>query len=51
MIIYAVKVGMIIGRGGKGLGRNKQFVIDNLKRGKIKELKIDIKIEPVKNHF
>src|SRR3972149_3142420 len=38
LIIYAVKVGMIIGRGGKGLEE-------------IKELKIDIKIEPVKKPF
>ena len=52
LIIYAVKVGMIIGRGGKGLEEIKQFVIDNLKKGeKIKELKIDIKIEPVKKPF
>ena len=52
LIIYAVKVGMIIGRGGKGLEEIKQFVIDNLKKGeKINELKIDIKIEPVKKPF
>ena len=52
LIIYAVKVGMIIGRGGKGLEEIKQFVIDNLKKGeKIKELKIDIKIEPVKKPY
>lgn len=52
LIIYAVKVGMIIGRGGKGLEEIKQFVIDNLGKGeKIKELKIDIKIEPVKKPF
>ena len=52
LIIYAVKVGMIIGRGGKGLEEIKQFVVDNLKKGeKIKELKIDIKIEPVKKPF
>jgi len=52
LIIYAVKVGMIIGRGGKGLEEIKQFVLDNLKKGeKIKELKIDIKIEPVKKPF
>jgi small subunit ribosomal protein S3 len=52
LIIYAVKPGMIIGRGGKGLEEIKKFVIDNLKKGeKIKELKIDIKIEPVKKPF
>ena len=33
LIIYAVKVGMIIGRGGKGLEEIKQFVLDNLKKG------------------
>ncbi|MFA6017364.1 MAG: 30S ribosomal protein S3 [Patescibacteria group bacterium] len=52
LIIYAVKVGMIIGRGGKGLEEIKQFVLDNLRKGeKVKELKIDIKIEPVKKPF
>ena len=52
LVIYAVKVGMIIGRGGKGLEEIKQFVLDNLKKGeKVKELKIDIKIEPVKKPF
>lgn len=52
LIIYAVKVGMIIGRGGKGLEEIKQFVLDSLKKGeKVKELKIDIKIEPVKKPF
>ena len=34
LIIYAVKVGMIIGRGGKGLEEIKQFVLDNLKKEK-----------------
>ena len=52
LVIHAVKVGMIIGRGGKGLEEIKQFVLDNLKKGeKVKELKIDIKIEPVKQTF
>lgn len=52
LVIHAVKVGMIIGRGGKGLEEIKQFVLDNLKKDeKIKELKIDIKIEPVKKPF
>ncbi len=52
LVIYAVKVGMIIGRGGKELEEIKQFVLDNLKKGeKVKELKIDIKIEPVKKPF
>src|SRR3989339_939230 len=38
LIIYAVKPGMIIGRGGKGLEDIKGYVIDNLKKGeKIKE--------------
>lgn len=52
LVIYAVKPGMIIGRGGKGLEEIKQYVLDNLKKGeKVKELKIDIKIEPVKKPF
>lgn len=52
LIIYAVKPGMIIGRGGKGLEEIKKFILDNLKKEeKIKELKIDIKIEPVKKPY
>lgn len=52
LIIYAVKVGMIIGRGGKGLEEIKQLVLDNIKKDqRVKELKIDIKIEPVKKPF
>lgn len=52
LVIYAVKPGMIIGRGGKGLEEIKKYVLDNLKKGeKVKELKIDIRIEPVKKPF
>lgn len=50
LIIHAVKPGVIIGRGGKGLEEVKKILI---KEGKLKEtkkekVKIDIKIEPVK---
>lgn len=53
VIIFAVKPGMIIGRGGKGLEEVKQFVLSQFKAGhkKIKELKIDLKIEPVKKPY
>lgn len=52
VIIYSVKPGMIIGRGGKGLEEVKKFVVDNMLSGKIaKEVKIELKIEPVKRPY
>lgn len=52
LIIYSVKPGMIIGRGGKGLEEVKSLVIKYLKIGKkVKDNKVDIKIEPVKKPF
>ncbi|NTU46614.1 30S ribosomal protein S3 [Candidatus Roizmanbacteria bacterium] len=52
VIIYSVKPGMIIGRGGKGLEEVKKFVSAHLKTPKkAKEIKIDLKIEPVKKPY
>jgi small subunit ribosomal protein S3 len=52
LIIYSVKPGMIIGRGGKGLEEVKKFVLKYLKGGRRpKETKVDIKIEPVKKPY
>ncbi len=52
LIIYSVKPGMIIGRGGKGLEEVKKFVTNNLTLGKRgKATKIEIKIEPVKKPY
>jgi len=52
LIIYSVKPGMIIGRGGKGLEELKKTVIDLLGvKEKSKEAKIDLKIEPVKRPY
>lgn len=52
VIIYSVKPGMIIGRGGKGLEDVKKFIVAELGRGnKEKEVKIEIKIEPVKKPY
>jgi len=52
VIIYSVKPGMIIGKGGKGLEEVKKFIVDEMKLGKDKkELKIEIKIEPVKKPY
>lgn len=52
LIIYSVKPGMIIGRGGKGLEEVKKFVSsylgDNTKK---KAFKLEIKIEPVKKPY
>lgn len=52
LIIYSVKPGMIIGRGGKGLEEVKKFVTSSLTLGKRgKATKIEIKIEPVKKPY
>ncbi len=52
IIIYAVKPGIIIGRGGKGLDDVKKFVLEHLKIDKKKkDFKIDLKIEPVKKPY
>lgn len=53
VIIHAVKPGMIIGRGGKGLEEVKKFIIETLGTEKVEKekMKIDIKIEPVKKPY
>jgi small subunit ribosomal protein S3 len=54
VILYSVKPGMIIGRGGKGLEDVKKIIVSELKNKKTakgKELKIDLKIEPVKKPY
>lgn len=52
LIIYSVKPGMIIGRGGQGLEDVKKYIARYLKTGgKSKEFKLDIKIEPVKKPY
>ena len=52
LIIYSVKPGMIIGRGGKGLEDVRKFIFSYLsldKKGKAQ--KLEIKIEPVKKPY
>jgi small subunit ribosomal protein S3 len=52
VIIYSVKPGMIIGRGGKGLEDIKKYIVHYIKEGKgVKESKLDLKIEPVKKPY
>lgn len=52
LIIYSVKPGMIIGRGGKGLEELRKFVEQYMKLNvKGKEIKFDPKIEPVKKPY
>lgn len=52
LIIYSVKPGMIIGRGGKGLEDIKRYIAIYLKGiDKSKDSKLDIKIEPVKKPY
>jgi small subunit ribosomal protein S3 len=50
-IIYAVKPGMIIGRGGKGLEEVKKYIVADLDKKPNKDLKVEIKIEPVKKPY
>jgi len=50
-IIFAVKPGMIIGRGGKGLEEVKKYIVADLDKKPNKELKVEIKIEPVKKPY
>ncbi len=54
VIIFAVKPGMIIGRGGKGLEDVKKIIMQHLQKmqtKKQKEMKVDLKIEPVKRPY
>jgi len=52
LIIFSVKPGMIIGRGGKGLEDVKKYIFKYLKLNEqSKESKLDIKIEPVKKPY
>lgn len=52
VVIYSVKPGMIIGRGGKGLEEVKNEVLKHLALGKKqKEIKIDLRVEPVKKPY
>jgi len=54
VIIHAVKPGMIIGRGGKGLEDVKKVIMQYLNESatkKNKETKVDLKIEPVKKPY
>ena len=55
VVIYSVKPGMIIGRGGKGLEEVKKIITSHMKShkntDKRKEVRIELKIEPVKKPF
>lgn len=52
VIIYSVKPGMIIGRGGKGLEDLKRYIADYISTSKKgKEMKFELKIEPVKKPY
>lgn len=52
VIIYSVKPGMIIGRGGRGLEEVKAFILGDVKVDKKnKEFKLDLRIEPVKKPY
>lgn len=53
IIIHAVKPGMIIGKGGKGLEDVKRFIVSIVTPAKVEKekIKIDFKVEPVKKPF
>jgi len=52
VIIFSVKPGIIIGRGGRGLEEVKNFILQFLPKTKDKkEIKVEIKIEPVKRPY
>lgn len=53
IILYSVKPGMIIGRGGKGLEDVRNLVTFFIEKNdkKTKDNKIDLKIEPVKKPY
>jgi len=53
VIIYSVKPGIIIGKGGKGLEELKKTIVNLLRidTKKAKEVKIDLRIEPVKKPY
>lgn len=52
VVIHAVKPGMIIGRGGKGLEEVKKNIVKFLKtKVKGKDMKIELKIEPIKKPY
>ncbi len=52
VVIYSVKPGMIIGRGGKGLEDVKKYVMGDLNVAKNnKDTKVDLRIEPVKKPY
>jgi small subunit ribosomal protein S3 len=52
VVIHAVKPGMIIGRGGKGLEEVKKNILKFLKtKVKGKDMKIELKIEPIKKPY
>jgi small subunit ribosomal protein S3 len=54
LIIYSVKPGIIIGRGGKGLEelrKRLEYLLFTDKGKKNKEIKLDIRIEPIKKPY
>ncbi len=55
VVIYSVKPGMIIGRGGKGLEEVKKIITSHMRsiktKDKRKEARIELKIEPVKKPY
>lgn len=53
VIIHAVKPGMIIGRGGKGLEEVKRIIVETIGKKKVEKekIKIEIKVEPIKKPY
>jgi len=54
VIIFSVKPGMIIGRGGKGLEEVKELIMKELKKTgveKSEKVKVEIKVKPIKRPY
>lgn len=48
VIVYVTKPGMVIGRGGTGLEELKKFIVTQLTKNKPTSMKVELKVEPVK---
>lgn len=46
--VFVSRPGIVIGRGGTGLEELKKFITKKLKKGDDKQIKIELKVEPVK---
>lgn len=48
IMLHVARPGVVIGRGGSGLEDLKKFIVTFLSKGKKTKLKIELKVEPIK---